>query len=48
MKTYPFGLLVDGSNDTGVEKLNPLTVQSYFKSESESQPRFAHDQLLAV
>lgn len=27
MKTYPFGLLVDGSNDTGVEKLNPLTVR---------------------
>lgn len=27
MKAYPFGLLVDGSNDTGVEKLNPLTVR---------------------
>ena len=27
MKTYPFGLLVNGSNDTGVEKLNPLTVR---------------------
>ena len=27
MKIFPFGLLVDGSNDTGVEKLNPLTVR---------------------
>ena len=27
MKTYPFGLLMDVSNDTGVEKLNPLTIR---------------------
>ena len=27
MHVSPFSLLVDGSNDTGVEKLNPLTVK---------------------
>lgn len=27
MKVNPYGLLVDGSNDTGIEKLNPLTVR---------------------
>ena len=29
MKLQPFSLLIDGSNDTGVEKLNPLTVKIY-------------------
>ena len=29
MKNNPFSLLVDGSNDTGVEKLNPLTVKIF-------------------
>ncbi len=29
MKASPFSLLVDGSNDTGVEKLNPLTVKIF-------------------
>ena len=28
-KTNPFSLLFDGSNDTGLEKLNPLTVKVY-------------------
>lgn len=29
MKANPFSLLVDGSNDTGLEKLNPLTVRIF-------------------
>ena len=29
MKVNPYSLLVDGSNDTGIEKLNPLTVKIY-------------------
>ena len=29
MKASPFSLLVDGSNDTGVEKMNPLTVKIF-------------------
>lgn len=29
MKTSPFSLAVDGSNDTGLEKLNPLTVKIF-------------------
>ena len=29
MKANPFSLLVDGSNDAGVEKLNPLTVKIF-------------------
>ena len=33
MKTNPYSLLVDGSNDTGIEKLNPLTVKLYDASQ---------------
>ncbi|KAK6191363.1 hypothetical protein SNE40_003074 [Patella caerulea] len=29
MKTRPYSLAVDGSNDTGLEKMNPLTVRIY-------------------
>lgn len=29
MKNNPFSLLVDGSSDTSVEKLNPLTLRIY-------------------
>ena len=29
MKQFPFSLLVDGSNDTGLENLNPLTVKIF-------------------
>ncbi len=29
MKANPFGLLVDGSSDTGLDKLNPLTVKIF-------------------
>ena len=29
MKASPFSLLVDGSNDTGTEKLNHLTVKIF-------------------
>ena len=29
MKTNPFSLLIDGSSDTGLEKLNPLTVRVF-------------------
>lgn len=29
MKANPFSLLIDGSNDTGLEKLNPLTVKIF-------------------
>lgn len=29
MKIRPYSLLVDGSNDAGIEKLNPLTVKIY-------------------
>ena len=29
MKEKHFSLLIDGSSDTGIEKLNPLTVRIY-------------------
>ena len=29
MKAYPFSLLVDGSNDSSLEKINPLTVKIF-------------------
>ena len=35
MKSHPFSLGVDGSNDTGVEKLNPLTVKFFDVSQGK-------------
>ena len=29
MKVHPFSISVDGSNDTGLEKMNPITVRIY-------------------
>ena len=29
MKTTPFILAIDGSSDTGIEKMNPLTIRTY-------------------
>ena len=29
MKEYPFALAVDGSNDIGLQKMNPLTVRIF-------------------
>ena len=29
MKTSPFSVAVDGSNDTGMSKMNPMTVRLY-------------------
>lgn len=29
MKVLPFSVAVDGSNDTGLEKMNPMTVRLY-------------------
>ena len=34
MKNYFYPLSIDGSNDTGFEKMNPLTVQLYGSSKS--------------
>ena len=34
MKNYFYPLSIDGSNDTGLEKMNPLTVQLYGSSKS--------------
>ena len=29
MKSTPFSLAIDGSSDTGIEKMNPLTIRVY-------------------
>ena len=29
MKDHPFSIAIDGSNDTGLEKMNPITVRIY-------------------
>ena len=29
MKEYPFSVSVDGSSDTGVEKMNPMTIRIF-------------------
>ena len=29
MKSWPFSICVDGSNDNGLEKMNPLTVRFF-------------------
>ena len=39
MHVNPFSLLVDGSNDTGVEKFNPLTVKMYDNSKRQVTTR---------
>ena len=35
MKTNPFSLLIDRSSDTGLERLNPLTVRIFDKRSSQ-------------
>nr|XP_033943812.1 uncharacterized protein LOC117449984 [Pseudochaenichthys georgianus] len=40
MRTNPFTLITDGSNDTGREKMNPLTVRVYDSSTSKVVHRF--------
>ena len=35
MKGKPFSLMIDGSNDTGIEKLNLLTVREYNDNERQ-------------
>ena len=32
MKTAPFAIAIDGSNDTGLQKMNPLTVRFFDES----------------
>ena len=31
MKTQPYALAIDGSSDSGVEKMNPLTIRTFDK-----------------
>ena len=40
MKTGPFSISVDGSNDSGMEKMNPMTVRLYCKTEGKVVTRF--------
>lgn len=40
MKVHPFSLSIDGSNDTGVEKMNPAIVRIYDTRENRIVSRF--------
>ena len=33
MKLNPFSIAIDGSSDTGVEKMNPITVKMFDESQ---------------
>jgi hypothetical protein len=40
MKNKPFAIAVDGSNDTGLEKMNPLTVRHFDDTRGEVVTQF--------
>ena len=40
MKTQPFSVAVDGSNDTGIEKMNPMTIRLYDVDQGHIVTRF--------
>ena len=40
MKAHPFSISVDGSNDSGIKKMNPVTVRIYDVNESKVVTRF--------
>ena len=40
MKVHPFSVSVDGSNDTGMEKMNPVTIRIYDQSSGKVVTQF--------
>ena len=40
MKTHPFSISVDGSNDSGLEKMNPVTIRLYDVNNNKVVTRF--------
>jgi len=40
MKLNPFSIAIDGSSDTGVEKMNPITVKMFDESQGMIVTRF--------
>ncbi len=40
MQSSPFSLLIDGSNDSGLDKMNPITVKIFDTSRDKVQSRF--------
>lgn len=40
MKNNPFAIAVDGSNDTGLEKMNPMTVRHFDDTRGEIVTQF--------
>ena len=40
MRSGPFSIAIDGSNDTGIEKMNPITVRYFDEDEGRVQTRF--------
>lgn len=40
MQNMPYSLSVDGSNDSGLEKMNPLTVRVYTENTCKVETRF--------
>ena len=40
MKIHPFSVSVDGSNDTGLEKMNPMTIRIYDVNDGKIVTKF--------
>lgn len=40
MRSAPFSVLIDGSNDTGLEKMNPITIKIFDVSRERVESRF--------
>lgn len=42
MKSHPFSLSTDGSNDTGIEKMNPISIRVFDEELSKVVTKFLH------
>ena len=40
MKATPFSVATDGSNDTGIEKMNPVTIKIFYVSQHKIRDHF--------
>lgn len=42
MRSQPFTICIDGSNDTGIEKMNPMTIRYYSNDEGAVVTHFLY------
>ena len=46
MRSHPFSVCTDGSNDTGLEKMNPLSIRIFDEAHQMVVTRFLHVSIL--